>query len=109
MRVYVDGTLRPRHYMLQDLFERRDTEFATQLVAQQSGGSYCYLPVPFSESIRIATNGTVRARQAIYYNIGYHRYAPGTPIVAWTGSEDVSQEQAVWNKAATGADSTPRR
>jgi hypothetical protein len=112
MKVYVDGTL-TLHY-LKDLFAASGPGFATRLVAEQSGGSYCYLPIPFSKSIRITTNGAVGRdeeghERAFYYNIGYHRYAAGTPIVAWTGAENVSHAQAVWDKSATGADPRPDR
>src|SRR5262249_43086735 len=78
MYVYVDDTVAFTK-KLGDLFAPRGPGTETKLIRYEKGGSYCYMPIPFSKSIRITTNAAVAERSAFYYNIGYHRYAADTP------------------------------
>ena len=103
IKVYFDGESTPRiNMLLKDMFSGANAPFLNPLVGDDtvsSGGFYCYLPLPFSHSIRITSNGTANS---FYYNIGYHRYSPDTAVTTWTGTEDSSKAINLWNNA--GAD-----
>jgi hypothetical protein len=100
IKVYFDGETTPRiNMLLNNLFTGTNAPFLSPLVGNNtvsSGGFYCYLPLPFRQSIKIETNGS------FYYNIGYHLYSPDTSITSWTGTEDSSVVRTMWNSA--GAD-----
>jgi hypothetical protein len=99
IKVYFNGESTPRINMLwNDLFAGTNAPFLAPLVgnnAVSSGGFYCYLPLPFSQSIKIVTNGT------FYYNIGYHLYSPDTAVTTWTGSEDSSAVRSIWTNSGS--------
>ena len=46
------------------------------LCANQLGGYYCYLPIPFSKSCKIIFRG----KQERFHQIGYRLYSMGTKI-----------------------------
>ena len=100
IKAYFNGETTPRINMLWSaLYAGTNAPFLAPLVgnnAVSSGGFYCYLPLPFSQSIKIVTNGS------FYYNIGYHLFSPDTAVSTWTGSEDSSVVRNIWNNA--GAD-----
>jgi len=109
LKVYINGTF-VQMCNLKALFEGHSCPgFAPPLVDRQSGGSYCYLPLTFSQSIRITTNGATVQGLGFYYNIEYQCYAPDAPVADWTGTEDPRSAQALWEKARTGADPRPPR
>ncbi len=104
LKVYVNGSF-VRRCNLKELFEDHSCAgFAPPLVGRKSGGSYCYLPIPFSQSIRITTNGATLEGLGFYYNIEYQYFAPDSPIADWTGTEDAGRALALWKKANVGAD-----
>ena len=100
IRVYFDGEATPRiNMLLNDLFSGTNAPFLSPLVGNEavsSGGYFCYLPLPFKQSIRIVSNGT---SGTFYYNLGYHVYTPDTSITTWTGTEDSSAVRGLWNNA----------
>lgn len=100
IQVYFDGETIPRiNMLLNDMFIGTNAPFLSPLVGNEavsSGGYFCYLPLPFKQSIRIVSNGT---SSTFYYNLGYHLYAPDTAINTWTGTEDSSAVRNLWNQA----------
>jgi hypothetical protein len=100
IQIYFDGEATPRiNRLLNDLFSGTNAPFLSPLVGNEavsSGGYFCYLPLPFKQSIRIVSNGT---SGTFYYNIGYHVYTPDTSVTTWTGTEDSSAVRSLWNNA----------
>jgi hypothetical protein len=100
IQVYFDGEATPRiNMLLNDLFSGTNAPFLSPLVGNEavsSGGYFCYLPLPFKQSIRIVCN---RTSGTFYYNIGYHVYSPDTSVTTWTGAEDSSTVRNLWNNA----------
>jgi hypothetical protein len=107
LKVYFDGETTPRiNRLLKDVFAGTNAPFLSPLVgndAVSSGGFYCYLPLPFSRSIKITSNATAGS---FYYNIGYHLYSPDTSVTTWTGAEDSSEARNLWNNAGAGPQSS---
>lgn len=103
IKVYFDGETTPRiNMLLSSFFSGTNAPFVTPLVGNStvsSGGFYCYLPLPFSKSIRITSNAT---SSSFYYNVGYDIFSPDTSVTTWTGLEDSSAVVNLWNNA--GAD-----
>ena len=100
IQVYFDGESTPRiNMLLNDLFSGTNAPFLSPLVGNEavsSGGYFCYLPLPFKQSIRIVSNGT---SSTFYYNLGCHVYTPDTSITTWTGTEDSSAVRNLWKSA----------
>ena len=100
VKVYFDGESTPRiNLPLQDLFSGTQAPFLAPLVGNDtvsSGGFYCYLPLPFSKSIRIVSNATAGS---FYYNIGYDLYSRDASVTTWTGNEDSSAARTIWSNA----------
>ena len=107
IKVYFDGETTPRiNMLLKDMFSGVNAPFLTPIVGNDlvsSGGFYCYLPMPFSHSIKITSNGTA---SAFYYNIDYHIYTPDTSVTTWTGTEDSSTVRNLWTNAGSDPKST---
>jgi hypothetical protein len=100
---YIDGDpIQRAPRLLRDLFSGAIAPFLPPLAGNKSAGYYSYVPLPFQESIRITTNGKAEGT-TFYYNIGYHRYAPGTRVTSWAGTEDITEDyigaKALWNNA----------
>lgn len=102
VKVYFDGETEPRiHRPLRELFDGSVAPFLSPLAADDrisSGGFVSYVPLTFSKSVKIATNG---AGQHFFYNIGYHQYSPDMPVATWTGTEDSTAAREMWNKAGS--------
>ncbi len=102
IKVYFDGEATPRISMLiADLVSGENPAFPSPLVGNElasSGGFYCYVPLPFSRSIRIVTNQNALW---FYYNIGYHLYSPDTAVTTWTSAQDPSAAAALWGSAGS--------
>lgn len=100
LKVYFNGESTPRiNRLLRDMFVGTNAPFLSPLVGDDtvsSGGFYCYLPLPFSQSIKMVTNGT---GGSFFYHVGYHLYSPGTTVTTWTGSEDSTAVRNMWNNA----------
>jgi len=104
LKIYIDGASFARTYLLAKLFTGAYSELPSPLAGEESGGFYCYVPIPFRSSIRITTNGAAaKPLQLFYYNVGYHRYTRGRNIVSWPESNAaVAAAVGVWNKAELG-------
>jgi len=107
IKVYFDGESTPRIDLpLRDLFSGTNAPFLSPLVgddAVSSGGFYCYLPLPFKQSIRVTSSGTTGS---FYYNFGYHLYSPDTKVITWSGQEDSSAVRRLWSYAGADPKST---
>ncbi|RKX45309.1 MAG: hypothetical protein DRP64_04915 [Verrucomicrobia bacterium] len=101
VKVYFDGESTPRiNMLLKDLFLGSNAPFLSPLVGDDdvsSGGFYCYLPLPFNESIKMVTSAS--ATGLFFYNIGYDRYSPDTSVTTWTGAENSTAPRDLWNNA----------
>ena len=61
-----------------------------------SGGFYCYVPMPFAQSVKITTNG---AGGSFFYHVGYHVYTRDTAVTTWTSGQDNTAVRDMWNRA----------
>ncbi len=102
LKIYFDGEAAPRLDMLiRDLVAGDHPPFLAPLAGNaevSSGGAYSYVPLPFSQGIKIATS---QHAPRFFYQIGYHLYSPGTPVATWTPSQDPSRVQALWEHTGT--------
>ena len=99
IKIYFDGEATPRiNTQLNNLFTGTYSPFLAPLVGNNtmsSGGFYCYLPLPFSKSIKIVTSGS------FYYNVGYHLYSPDAAVTTWAGTEDSSVARNQWSNVGS--------
>src|SRR5258706_5343971 len=99
---YIDGTLKPSFTICyRDLFSGKVYSFIAPLCANQLGGFYCYLPIPFNESCKIIFHG----KMTRFHQIGYRLYPAGTKIKKFSLPLDKEEEQALeqiksrWNQS----------
>ena len=59
-----------------DLFTGKVYPFVAPLCANQLGGYYCYLPIPFARSCKIV----LRGKRAEFHQIDYRLYPKGTAV-----------------------------
>lgn len=59
-----------------DLFSGKVYPFVAPLCANQLGGFYCYLPIPFNKSCKIIFRG----KKTRFHQIGYRLYPAGTVV-----------------------------
>jgi D-arabinan exo alpha-(1,3)/(1,5)-arabinofuranosidase (non-reducing end) len=100
---YIDDTLTPSFTICyRDLFSGKVYPFTTPLCANQLGGYYCYLPIPFSESCKIIFRG----KKTRFHQIGYRLYPEGTHIKKFMLPLNKEEEQAltkiktIWDRAS---------
>lgn len=87
LRIYVDGT-KVVDMSVADLTSGKQYPFVAPFVqdkTQSSGGMVCYLPIVFSESIKIIGSGS------FYYNIDYHVYPSDAELQPFRMDMDVSK------------------
>ncbi|MCW3117660.1 MAG: hypothetical protein JWM28_1742 [Chitinophagaceae bacterium] len=74
---YIDDGLKPSFTLCyRDLFSGKVYPFVAPLCANQLGGYYCYLPIPFSTSCKIIFRG----KTTRFHQIGYRLYPASTAI-----------------------------
>ncbi len=89
---YIDDSLHTAFTICyRDLFSGKVYPFIAPLCANQLGGYYCYLPIPFSKSCRIV----LRGKLARFHQIGYRLYPPQTRIRKFSLPLDDEQAQAI--------------
>jgi len=102
IRFYFDHEIEPRIDLeANELFDGKHPPFLKPLVAgnrESTGGYVSYVPLPFSQSLRITTE-----RRAGFYNAFYHLYPHGTAVRSWTSSEDSGPVRKLWEKALSGS------
>lgn len=100
IKFYFDDEPSPRVDMEADeLFSGHHPPFAPPFVFhafQSTGGYVSYLPFPFRRRLKITTE-----RRVGFYNAYYHTYAPDRLVESWTGDEDLSALERMWNSAGT--------
>ena len=83
-----------------DLFSGKIYPFIAPLCANQLGGFYCYLPVPFNKSCKIVFRG----KRTRFHQIGYRIYPEGVAVKKFNLPLNKEEEQAIekiklkWNK-----------
>ena len=99
---YIDNELQPTFTIkYRDLFTGKVYPFVAPLCANQLGGFYCYLPIPFNSSCKIV----LRGKKTRFHQIGYRLYPKGTQVKAFSINLNQEEKQAVekikvlWNKA----------
>ncbi len=101
---FFDGESTPRVDLpLRDLFSGATSPFLFPLVGDESvssGGYYSYVPMPFSQSLKISLTGFPP-----YYNVGFEKYSPDRAVASFTGTEEVSDVVALLSNA--GSDPKP--
>ncbi|TKK71712.1 DUF2961 domain-containing protein [Ilyomonas limi] len=74
---YIDNDAKPSFSIIyRDLFTGKVYPFVAPLCANQLGGFYCYLPIPFARSCKIV----LRGKRAEFHQIDYHLYPKGTAV-----------------------------
>ncbi|MGH2647892.1 MAG: glycoside hydrolase family 172 protein, partial [Ginsengibacter sp.] len=89
---YIDDTLTPSFTICyRDLFSGKVYPFVAPLCANQLGGYYCYLPIPFNKSCKIVFRG----KKTRFHQIGYRLYPEGTNIKKFMLPLNEEEEQAL--------------
>ncbi|MDN3656796.1 DUF2961 domain-containing protein [Ferruginibacter paludis] len=100
MDFYIDDTSVPTFsicYM--DLFSGKVFPFIAPLCANQLGGYYCYLPIPFNKFCKIV----LRAKTTRFHQIGYRLFNPKLLMKSFSMEVDknekasLQQIKSVWN------------
>src|SRR4051794_41154694 len=77
LEFYIDNENKPTFTVVyRDLFTGKVYPFVAPLCANQLGGSYCYLPIPFARSCKIV----LRGKRAEFHQIDYRLYPKGTAV-----------------------------
>ena len=100
---YIDDELKPSFTICyRDLFSGKIHPFTAPLCANQLGGFYCYLPIPFNESCKIIFRGKITR----FHQIGYRLYPAAVKIKKFSLPLDKEEEQALvqiksrWNQSS---------
>ncbi|MGH2564659.1 MAG: glycoside hydrolase family 172 protein, partial [Ginsengibacter sp.] len=100
---YIDDTMTPSFTICyRDLFSGKVYPFVAPLCANQLGGYYCYLPIPFNKSCKIIFRG----KKTRFHQIGYRLYPEGTNIKKFMLPLNEEEEQAlakikaIWSHAS---------
>ena len=101
---YIDDTLKPSFAICyRDLFSGKVYPFVVPLCANQLGGYYCYLPIPFNKSCKIILRGKLTR----FHQIGYRLYPQTTTINKFTLPLNKDEQQAlekiksVWSRSSS--------
>ena len=77
LEFYIDNDSKPSFTVVyRDLFTGKAYPFVAPLCANQLGGYYCYLPIPFARSCKIV----LRGKRAEFHQIDYRLYPKGTAV-----------------------------
>ncbi len=83
-----------------DLFSGKVYPFIAPLCANQLGGYYCYLPIPFNQSCKIVFRG----KRTRFHQIGYRLYKDATSIKKFSlplsndEEQSLIQLKSIWGK-----------
>lgn len=81
MDFYIDNDQTPSFTIkYRDLFTGKVFPFVAPLCANQLGGFYCYLPMPFNKSFKMV----LRGKKTMFHQIGYKLYPAGTSMKAFS-------------------------
>jgi hypothetical protein len=97
---YIDNNNTPAFSIkYRELFTGKHFPFVAPLCANQLGGFYCYLPIPFNSSFKMV----LRGKKAYFHQIGYRIYPAGTtmkPFKLPLAKEEIAALEkiaAIWN------------
>jgi hypothetical protein len=83
-RFYFDGEAEPRVRCTSRELHGERFPFISPLCDRVSGGYYCYMPIPYAESLRVAVKAPPFTRSSRrYYHINYETYPKLTPVVSF--------------------------
>ena len=98
---FIDDTLRPSFTICyRDLFSGKIYPFVAPLCANQLGGYYCYLPIPFNLSCKIVFRG----KSTRFHQIGYRLYRSPTRVRKFSlplnknEQDALSKVKSIWNR-----------
>jgi hypothetical protein len=98
---YIDNDIKPSFTICyQDLFSGKVYPFVAPLCANQLGGYYCYLPIPFNVSCKIV----LKAKKTMFHQVGYRLYPKGVTIEKFALPLNKEEQQilailqSTWNK-----------
>ncbi len=92
LNFYFDGEEKPRYRVNEiEFFSGRHPDFPPPLASYELRGYYgkepyagnCFVPIPFSRSLKISVTGKSR-----FFHLLYEVYPYGTPVETFTGKED---------------------
>ncbi|MEP7376746.1 MAG: glycoside hydrolase family 172 protein [Chitinophagaceae bacterium] len=87
-----------------DLFSGKVYPFIAPLCANQLGGFYCYLPIPFNKSCKIVFRG----KRTRFHQVGYRLFPEGATVNKFGLPLKKEEEEAIekiklkWNKPFSG-------
>jgi len=94
---YIDGETEPRIKIpFIDLFSGQNFPFINPVAGNEVGGYYCYVPIPFNESCKIAYQGS----RMYFHQIQYRLYDENHPVVSFPvdwSEEEMNMLQKVCN------------
>lgn len=110
--VYIDGEITPRidQGSVFDLQTGSFLPFLRPLIrdwVESSGGHPSYMPIQFNESIKITSDvlpDPGDGEENLFYNINYHLFSPDTTVTSYTGAEDASAANALWDSSQMTSD-----
>lgn len=89
---YIDDEQRPAFSISYlDLFSGKVFPFVAPLCANQLGGYYCYLPIPFSKYCKIV----LKAKRTRFHQVGYRLYPPATKVKSFSLPVSPAEEQVI--------------
>ena len=101
---YFDGENTARlKISFMDLFSGKVYPFVKPVCGNEAGGYYCYMPIPYKESLKIVFEG-----EKILFHQIQSRSLPGINIESWTGEFSPSDKQLLTNICQTWADISPK-
>ncbi|ULQ54248.1 DUF2961 domain-containing protein [Flavihumibacter fluvii] len=74
-----------------DLFTGKVFPFVAPLCANQLGGYYCYLPIPFGKFCKIVLRGKITR----FHQVGYHLYPASTKVKSFSFQLDAEEKKAL--------------
>ncbi len=97
LKIYIDGEKNPRIDETFNSFHNHRPLRDKPQVGSGAGDNYLawwsYMPITFKESIKIVRQGNFRP----FYNITYHTYTDKTNVSSWTGKENYTILEEMWN------------
>jgi len=110
IHIYFDGEATPRISMnALAFFAGTNAPFRSPLVlndSQSSGGWTSYLPMMFSQSVRVGL--ALRSGMQTYLQVNYQLFSPDTAVTTWTSSETGAQDSTAVRTEWTNRSADPK-
>ncbi len=89
---YIDDTAKPAFSLYyKDLFSGKIYPFVSPLCANQLGGYYCYLPIPFNKHCKIVSRGKLM----MFHQVGYRLYPKEYLVKSFSMQLDEKEKAAL--------------